>query len=239
MAIYELNATIRQETGKGAAHRARRAGTIPAIAYGYEVTPPVTLSLNDVEFRDFIHRHNATTALLRLKMAGEGDVALSGKVFIIKDMQLHHIERNPLAVDLLSIDLTRPVTVTVPLVFTGISKGIKMGGLVTPLVREVHVSCLPEKIPTTLHCDVTELAEGTTWYLRELKVPESVALALPPDTPMVACVIPRQTTPEEEEAAKAAEAAAAEGAAAEGAEAKPKAEGKAEGKGEGKGEGKK
>jgi large subunit ribosomal protein L25 len=217
MAIHELNAKMRTDSGKGAAHKLRGSGLIPAIAYGFE-TEPTMISLNDGEFIDFIRHHNASTALFKLKMEPAGP--LSSKVFIIREMQLHHIERTPLSVDFMAIDMNKPVEVTVPLVFQGTAMGIKTGGLVTPLIRKVEVSCLPTNIPYTIHCDVTELLEGVTWYVKSLALPQGVSLATPEDTPLVACTTPRQTTPEEDAAAatKAAEEAAAEGA--EGAEGK-------------------
>lgn len=222
MAIHELNAKPRSGRGKEAAHKIRKTGEIPAIAYGRGLEP-MTLSLNDAEFNNFIRHHNASTALVRLKVES---AEIASKVFMIREMQLHHIERKPLSVDFMAIDMNKTLKVTVPIVFQGVAKGIKTGGVVTPLSREVDVNCLPSEIPSTIHCDVTELLEGATWYLKDLTLPQGAVLAQPPDTPLIACMTPRQVTPEEEAAAaKAAEeaAAAAEGATEEDAEGKPKA----------------
>ncbi len=220
MAVIELNTTIRKETGKGPARKARRAGMVPGVAYGAGFDP-VPLSLDSRDFQEFLRHNNPSTSLV--KLAAEGDGELAAKVFIIKDIRLHHIERTPISVDFLAVDLKKPVTVPIPLVFDGIAEGIKTGGVVTPLIRSVEVSCLPGKIPATIHCDISELAEGDTWYVSGLAIPEEVVLKTTEETPLIACATPRTVVEEVEE--KEEEEEEAEGAP-EGEEGKEAKEGK-------------
>ncbi|MBZ0273192.1 50S ribosomal protein L25 [bacterium] len=212
MAIYELHAERRDEKGKGAARRSRRAGRIPAVAYGGDITP-TALSMDGDEFVKFTRKHNVSTALVRLSVDNGGELA--GKVFIIRDLQVHHITRDPLSIDLLAIDLAKPIGVTVPVIYEGEAAGVKLGGVVTPIARDIEVSCLPTDIPNAIHCNVSALELGQTWYLSDLTLPEKVALASPADAPLIACVIPRavEEKPAEE--------------AGEGAEGEAEGEGKA------------
>ncbi|MCZ7584924.1 MAG: 50S ribosomal protein L25 [Deltaproteobacteria bacterium] len=216
MAIYEINAAVRDMKGKGGARKTRREGRVPAVAYGYELTP-TTLSVGEKELADFLRRHNASTALVQIKVDGPAD--LGGKVFRIKDLQMDYIEQTALSVDFQAIDMTKPVTVDVPLIYEGTAAGEKFGGVVTPLARELTVRCLPKDIPATIHVDINPLGEGETWFVSHLTLPEGVTSEDPADTPLVACNIPKAAPTPEEEAA-AAEGEAAEGEAAAGGEAK-------------------
>ncbi len=210
MSIIELSALTRTEHGKGPARQMRRDGRVPAVIYGTDLEP-VSISLDAVEFKGFLAAHNYLTSLIKLKF--EGNDTLDAKVFMIKELQLHHIERNPMAVDFKTIDLDKPVIASVALKFEGTAEGLKTGALLQPLARTIHLSCLPTEIPSSISCDVTELGESQTWYADCLILPEGATLKSPTDTPIVTCALLRK---EEEEVV---DEAAEEGETPEGKEA--------------------
>lgn len=205
MTVHELSASLRTAEGKGGAHRDRRKGLIPAVVYGAG-QEPTAIALNNNQFTDFLKRHNYTTSLFRLSVPGADSLAKS--VVMIRELQMHHIERTPLSVGFHIVDMGKPVNVVVPIIFEGDAKGIKNGGLVQHVNREIELSSLPDKIPSAIHCNVTELDAGTTWFASELKLSEGVSLAVPGDTPIVSCVITKEKETAAAPAADAAEPAA-------------------------------
>ena len=204
MSMIELSAQTRTESGKGPARQMRRDGRVPAVIYGMGLSP-VNISLDTEEFKEFLSTKNYSTSLIKLKVEGLDDLA--SKVFMIQELQLHHIQREPMAVDFKSIDLTKPVTVTVALKFDGMAKGVKKGGILQPLAREILITCLPTDIPSSIHCNISELGEGQTWYAEHLSLPEALALKSPADTPIVTCIKQRK-----DDEAKAEGGAEGEGA---------------------------
>jgi len=159
---------------------------------------------------------------LNLKGAG-----LEGKHALIKDYQVDPLTRKLLHVDLLEIDVTKKIEVTVPLNFVGKSIGVSEGGVLNFIERTIQVKCLPTAIPQHIDVDVSALAIGHSLHLDELKLPEGIEKTSQLNSTLVTCVPP---TKEEEAVASLAPTAEpevitekkpAEGeAAAAGAEAK-------------------
>jgi large subunit ribosomal protein L25 len=112
--------------------------------------------------------------------------------------------------------------VKVPIVLRGRPRGVELsGGILDQALRELDVACLPRAIPESISVDVSELEIGGSVHVRDLVLPEGVALRSDPDLSVASVIVPKV----EEEAApaaapaegEAAAAAPAEGAAAEGA----------------------
>jgi large subunit ribosomal protein L25 len=218
MSIIELSALTRTECGKGPARQMRREGRVPAVIYGTDLEP-LSISLDAVEFKGFLEAHNYVTSLIKLKF--EGNDTLDSKVFMIKELQFHHIERKPMAVDFKTIDLDKPVVATVAIKFEGTAEGTKTGALLQPLSRTILVSCLPTEIPSSIPCDVTELGESQTWYAERLVLPEGATLKSPTDTPIVTCAMLRKEEEEVvDEAAEEGETPAGTEAAGDAADKK-------------------
>lgn len=209
MAVYELNASLREDFGKGAARKIRRSGGVPCVVYGRGLKA-MSITLDQEEFEHFLAHHNASTALIKLKIDGRKELA--DQWLMIRELHLHHIEGYPISVGFMAVDKDRIVTCSVPLVFEGEAVGVGMGGSLQPLTREVRIRCLPDQIPPTIHWDMTKIESGETWYAKDLKLPEGISLALSPETPLITCETPRK---EEEEEEEKTEEAAEEGEAEE------------------------
>ncbi len=210
----------RQQTGKGVNRKIRKAGKLPAVLYGMGKSQPVIVD-PVVMYKNLLGEDGRN----RVYQVESG--ALQGKNILIKDWQVDPLSRRLVHVDLLEIDVTKKITATVAINFTGKSIGVAEGGVLNIIGRTLEVRCLPTAIPKSINVDVTNLAIGRSIHLSEVEMPAGVEKAGQDDPTLVACVPPTK----EEEATASLTAAAepevitakkpAEGeAAAAGADAK-------------------
>lgn len=171
-AIFELDAEVRTDLGKGASRRLRRAEKVPAILYGADKEPvSLTLEHNKViqaqEFEAF-YSH-----VLTLNIGGEKVEAL------VKDMQRHPYKPKVMHLDFLRVDATHAVHMTVPLHFINedSADSIKLqGGHAEHHMADVEISCLPANLPEFIEVDIANVALGQTLHLSDLNLPEGVSL---------------------------------------------------------------
>ena len=171
-AIFNLDAEIRTDIGKGASRRLRHADKVPAVLYGANKEPvSLTLEHNKVlqaqEFEAF-YSH-----ILTLNIGGEKVEAL------VKDMQRHPFKPKVLHLDFLRVDASQAITTHVPLHFINedSSKGIKMqGGHAEHHLADVEISCLPGQLPEFIEVDLAEVEKDQTIHLSDLVLPAGVSL---------------------------------------------------------------
>ncbi len=130
-----------------------------------------------------VQGHNEN-AIITLKSTEAG---VNGMHVLIKDWDRDVLTRLPLHVDFYEIDLKKAVRVKVPLHFTGKAKGAAEGGIVSPVVREIEVDCLPTSIPEFIDVDVTNLGIGDSIHIEELVVPDGVKKHFSENLTIVTC----------------------------------------------------
>jgi large subunit ribosomal protein L25 len=232
MNMQELTIRRREGTGKSVVRKLRRAGAVPAILYGGATPQAITVDPRAV--LRIIHGHEGSTQLLSLKFDGDGDRA--GLMAIIRDMQFDPVSDALLHVDLQEVSADRAITVRVAVHPVGEAIGVKdTKGILSLVLHELEVSCLPTSIPERIDADVTGLAIGDVLTVGDLRPPEgvriindpgqAVATVSPPMAEEVAApVATAAVTPAEPEVLTERkpkeEAAAAEGDAAKKAPAK-------------------
>ena len=203
-----MTAVVRQEFGKGAAHRLRRSGYAPAILYGKK-SEPVALAMEAKTLtRDLmrLHGHNVVVSL-----DIEGEKGKKKHHVLIKDIQTDPVTDSVLHVDFLEIDLDREIILDVPMVYTGTAKGVDMGGILNIMAHTVRIKGMPLAVPDEITVDVTPLeltSHGIT--CGDLAIPENVTLEDEPDKVCVSVVAPKAVGEEEageEEAGEAEEGA--------------------------------
>jgi len=222
----EVNATSRTVQGTGASRRLRRDGRVPGILYGGKQQPQA-IELD----------HNALYHLLKVEAfhASILDMNLDGKKqqVLLRHLHMHPFKTQVMHVDFQRVAKDKKIYIKVPLHFLNaeIAPGVKVGGgIISHVMTEVEISCLPADLPEFIEVDLKDLALGHSVHLSELKFPkgtESPALARGNDAVVATVQIPKVIVVEEAVAAPTAEeAAAAEGVAAEaGAIAGEKKEG--------------
>lgn len=169
MAQAELNVTFRENTGKGVSRSLRRQGLAPAVVYGKGVDP-CALSVDPKALQKAISTEAGWNTLITLK--GEGP--FSGKVVILKDLQVDPIRRDIHHADFQVIDLQKKVHVMVPVHSVGKSEGEKAGGSLQVIRKELEVICLPTAIPKSIDIDVASLKIGDVLHVEDIVLPEGV-----------------------------------------------------------------
>ena len=201
---FEINAETRQDVGKGASRRLRKANKVPAIIYGAD-QPPQSLTLDhDIMLRN-LAQESFYSHILDVKVDGKTQKA------VLKAVQRHPFKARIMHVDLLRTSAKQKLRMHVPLHFLGedIAPGVKEGGMVSHNLIEAEIECLPADLPEYLEVDISQLPLNGLVHLSEIKLPEGVvipALAQGEDQDQVVASIHLQhvAIEEEEEGAEVA-----------------------------------
>ncbi|WP_437951387.1 50S ribosomal protein L25/general stress protein Ctc [Sorangium sp. So ce296] len=214
MEIIKLNATRREESGKSASSRLRRAGQIPAIAYGRELAP-LSVAVSPKALLQVLGSDHGKNSVVELAIENGETLTV-----MVRDYDYHPISRELVHADFIQVKLDQPVDVHIPFRTVGKPKGVVTGGILQQIFRTIPVRCLPEKIPSFIEIDVTELDMGESFKASGLKLPEGVK-ALLADDQTIAVVNAPEKAGAEDEAKPAAGAPAAAAAAPAGGAAAP------------------
>ena len=211
MARQRLSAQPRVVLGKKV-KKLRREGLVPAVLYGPAVqgVRPLELPARDVERT---YAHAGTSTLLDLVVDGGRPQPV-----LIHAVQHYPFRRYLLHVDFLAPDMNVELTVAVPLALVGESPAVNEGGVLSQLLTEVQVRCLPDAIPHALEFDLSGVTEvGTQITAGELPLPAGVALVTPEDELVLKIDQPQLAEPETvDEAEETAEPEDLEAEAMEG-----------------------
>ncbi len=172
MEQIELKANVRKTTGNGPAGVLRREGKIPAVLYGPE-TEPVLLSVHTGDFEEVLKKGNVSQVLLNLII--QNGKTLSKSV-IVKELQMHPVSQDFIHIDFYEIDMKRKIKVNIPVVATGKSKGVELGGVLQIVRHELEVMCFPGDIPEEIVIDVTDLDMGDSVHVEEIPVDGDVEI---------------------------------------------------------------
>lgn len=198
MARGALVAQPRAETGKGTARQLRREGKIPGTIYGKN-RDAINVALEVAPLQRLIQTHGIGRPI-DLHVGDEKHVAL------VRDVQREPVQGLIQHVDFYVVALDDEVRTVVPLVLVGEDQRPNDGGIVTQILREVEISCLPTAIPEYVEADVSGVAVGDTLTVADLKFPEGVTPVTAEDEIVLTVMAPRATA--EEEAAEEADAEA-------------------------------
>lgn len=221
-AKFEVSAEPRAGKGTGASRRLRRTGKVPGVMYGAGKPPVMVAFEHNIMLRN-LQQEKFHTSILTVNYDGAADQA------VLRDYQMHPFKPQVLHVDLQRISATEKIHMRVPLHFVGqdVAPGVKIGGgIVSHLMTDVDVTCLPHQLPEYLEVDMSNVELNHSVHLSDIKLPEGVqitTLAHGGDDLAVATI----TTVRVEEEAPAPAAAEGAAAPAEGAAAAPAAAGAA------------
>src|SRR3989442_9891925 len=220
MAI-EVVAQTRKLQGTGASRRLRRSGKVQGIRYGGK-KPAVTIELDHNPLYHHLRNERFHASVLTFALDGAREQVL------LRAVNMHPFKTEVQHIDFQRVSADEKIHVKVPLHFVNAEKSpaIKeQGGLITHVLNEMDIRCLPADLPEFVQVDLSQLAVGHSIHVRDLPLPKGVELALRGnENPTVASAqIPKAAIAEEEEAAAAAAAAGVEGALAPAAEAVPAA----------------
>lgn len=189
MEKYNLKVEIREATGKGAARKLRASGLVPGVVYGKQLEPK-SIIVNPQDLKNNI----SGNAIFDLDIAGLGKDTV-----MVKEVQKDPITGAIKHIDFLNIIMDEKITVFVPLSIVGDAPGIKDGGVLQQLMREIEVECLPLDIPDNIEVDISGLEIGDSISVNEIEIGEDFDIVTPLDEVIVTVTVPTEIEEDEVE----------------------------------------
>lgn len=172
-----LKAELREHSGSIAAAKVRRDGRIPAIVYGHK-QEPVAVSLDTRSLLDELHHGHRLMDV---------QIGKNQEKMIIKDIQYDYLGRDIIHLDLMRVDVTEMLRVTVPIELKGTAKGAQGGGVIEKHIDHLEVECRVTDIPDSVVVLIKEIDIGDSVHAGDVTLPEGVKLISSPDTVLVTC----------------------------------------------------
>ena len=182
---FEFNATKRDVQGSSASRRLRRAGRVPGVIYGAG-KPAVSFDVDHNEIYQCLRKEAFHASVVSANLDGTKEQVL------LRDVQLHAYKPLVLHVDFQRVDANTEIHTKVPLHFTNgeVCPGVKLqGGIVSHVITEIDVACLPKALPEFIAVDLKDLAMGHSLHINDLKLPAGVRVLHAADNSVVAAVM--------------------------------------------------
>lgn len=187
----KLAAEKRQNTGTKTSVGLRSSGKLPLVLYGHGQS---TESLA-VDMHDFVEAVHHGHRIMELEIDGKGEQTM------IKELQYDHLGRDIIHADMIRVNLSERVEVSVPVILKGQAKGAEQGGILDEHADGIEVECRVSDIPESLELRIDELDIGDSLYARDVKLPSGIKLVSDEDVLIVTCrVVTAEVEAEEEEA---------------------------------------
>jgi large subunit ribosomal protein L25 len=186
-----LAAATREPGHSRATRRLRREGLVPGIVYGGD-GDSVSFQVDAREMRNALAHGGAVI-----------DLALDGgkaQPVVVKEQQRHPVTGTLLHVDLLRVRLDRPIEATtfIDLIGAEEAPGVKEGGVLEQVTRDVNIEALPTAIPDSIQLDVSGMQINDTLLLSAVAAPEGVTFLDDPEETVVASLSPPRVEEEPE-----------------------------------------
>jgi large subunit ribosomal protein L25 len=186
-----LTVAPRTVEGSRSTRRLRRTGLVPGVVYGGE-GDPIAFQVDARTLRQALAHGGA---VISLTVEGGGDTPV-----VLKDQHRHPVTGDTMHVDLLRVDLRQKIGAVVVLELTGVedAPGVKAGGVLEQVTRELNIEALPTAIPDTIELDVSNAEIGDTITLAAVTAPEGVELLDDLETTVFTLTPPRLSTEDDD-----------------------------------------
>ncbi len=161
MSNLVVEAEPRTELGKNANRRLRASGLIPGVIYGRS-TESISVSVNPKKIFSIIHSDTGQNTIFKLELNSEKLNVL------IRDLQIDPVRGHLLHADFQTIAMDETRVFEIPLDPQGEAEGVKEGGILDIVVREIEVECLPTDVPDQIQIDVSALDIGDALRVSDL-----------------------------------------------------------------------
>ena len=180
----QLKVQERESRGSAASRRLRENGLVPGVLYGNggQAHP---FCIEERELRRVLTGDHGLHAILDVVLEGQQKAHHA----VLKEYQLDPTRARLLHIDLQEVRLDQAIHTQVVVELVGESEGVKEGGVLSQVNREVNVEALPMEVPDRLELDVSSMVIGDTLRVSDLRVPEGVKLLDDPET-VLASVTP-------------------------------------------------
>ena len=184
MKHIELKGQLREAGNKAAVKAVRRAGQVPCNIYGNGIEN-VLFTVDAQDLKTITHTPNSYIINLELS---NGTTMYA----VLHEVQYHPVSDEALHVDFIAVSEEKPITIEVPVLVTGHSEGVKMGGKLLVSSRKLRVSAMMNNLPDVLEVDSTHLMIGKQIVAGDLNY-EGVTIVSPKAT-IICSVRPTRAT---------------------------------------------
>jgi large subunit ribosomal protein L25 len=173
-----LNINLRQKTEN--VKSLRKNGFIPGIIYSKH-SSPVSISLNSKEFYKTFSKSSISSFIDVTSDKKE----INGKTAVIKEIQKDPVKDNVIHIDFHEVLMNEKIEIEAALHFIGKAEGIKLGGILEPLMRHIIISGFPKDIVDVINVDVSNLQVGDILHASDLKIGEGLEIITDPEAAIV------------------------------------------------------
>lgn len=174
---FALEALVRTSVGSQESTRLREQGRIPAIVYGHK-KDPLAVSFNAHDLVEGLHHGHR---LMDVTVDGQTQAVL------VKDVQYDYLGRDVIHADLIRVDVTERIKVSVPIELKGIAVGTLEGGMIEEHVDSLDVEVVVSAIPDFIAVQIKDIGIGDALHASDVELPDGIDLASPLDTLIVTC----------------------------------------------------
>ena len=168
----ELSAISRKAQGTGASRRLRKSGRVPGIVYGGAEPTLIDLDHNNLYYS--LRKEAFHASILTLDLDGKKEPVL------LRDFQMHPFRQQVQHIDFQRVESNKKIHMKVPLHFINadIAPGVKLnGGIVSHVMNDLNVACLPADLPEFIEVDLSTLALNHSIHVSDLNLPKGVEAA--------------------------------------------------------------
>ena len=173
MSENQLRANIRSSKGKTANQKLRQSGNIPAVLYGPRGN--IMLEMEEESTRHLLEKMSGMHELVPITVTDSVSGDNWTAQVVLRDVQKHPYKHLLKHLDFWELPGTKEQLVRVPIEVTGESPGVKAGGVLQMVVRDIPVYCLPADIPVCIELDSSKLEIGDSIRIQEIILPAKVS----------------------------------------------------------------
>ena len=173
---YKLTVDKREMQGKLGSKNLRNNKMIPGVYYSYDSTN-ILFQISESEIRNAIQ-----------SQANIFTVNVGGKLqnVIFKSVQYHPVTEKIIHIDLYGVDMNKPISMKIPVLFTGTPSGVQNeGGVLITSFNEIEISCLPSDLPDQIEVDISNVGLGENLQASEIDLDDRLTLVTPSDSSLV------------------------------------------------------
>lgn len=190
-----MKADERSVKTKGDLRLLRAGGMVPGTVYGKLLSASSSVSVREKELKSMLRSH--PNAVLELEVPGQGKHSV-----MVADVQRDSLSGGILHVDFHQINMNEVVRANVRIEHAGDSTGVREGGILSVVLHELEVQCLPGDIPESVTVDISSLSIGESLQVKDIELPQGVEASSDSELVVLTVLAPQKELTEEESVAQ-------------------------------------
>jgi large subunit ribosomal protein L25 len=170
-----LKAETRKRTGSGVLKQMRREGYIPSVVYG-KGSENINIKVNTKALTDMLAHSASESILVDLEIDGG-----ASQTAFLQSTQHNALSGALVHADFLAVTEGMKISASIPVELHGEPVGVKSGGIIEQLIRDLEISCSPKDLPERIDANIEHLKVGDSMTIGDLDIPEGVEPTLAPD----------------------------------------------------------